>query len=333
MNPGKLQTRHAGRSVGKSRLRFWIIAFALVALTFSSVAAQGPAPLVRVGLGPEDDSKPLVYAARAGLFARAGLDVELEDLPGGAVVGAALAGGSLEIGKGSPVSVITAFAKGLPFTVIGGSAWYTRETRPSGLIVAAKSDVTDAHDLIGQTLGAVTLQDLGTLATYAWLTQNGVDWKSVKFIEMPTSRALAAMQTNLIVGMPVYEPTLTADLATGQARVLGYPWDAIGSRFSMGVLFANESWVDSHRDVVDRFLHVMQQADAYVMAHENETVPLLAQFGGADPAVLVNIHHPERGAAIGPSDLQPVIDILARYGVIPQAFPAQEMICSCALRK
>ena len=175
--------------------------------TATRLAAQSTEPLIRVGLGPEDDSKPLVYAVQSGLFRRAGLNVQLTNLAGSAVIAAALAGGSLDIGKGSPAGVIAAYAKGLPFTVIGGSAFYTASSHPVALIVASKSTVKTPQDFVGTTMGAVTLQDLSTLATFAWLTQHGVDWKSAKFIEMPASQALAAMEADRAVGMTVYEPT------------------------------------------------------------------------------------------------------------------------------
>src|SRR5215469_983256 len=96
-----------------------VIALALAALLPASTIAQTTGPLIRVGAGPDDQSTPLIYAAQAGLFAKAGLNVELQKLAGAAVIGAALAGGSLEIGKASTMSVVTAYAKGLPFTIIG----------------------------------------------------------------------------------------------------------------------------------------------------------------------------------------------------------------------
>jgi ABC-type nitrate/sulfonate/bicarbonate transport system substrate-binding protein len=141
------------------------------------------------------------------------------------------------------------------------------------------------------------------------------------------------MEENRIAGSTVYEPVYSADIATGKVRVIGYPFDAIGKHFSDGVMFANVNWVNGHRDLVDRFLRVMQTASAYVGAHESEVVPYLAQFAGTDPVALAQIRHPGRGVAIGPPDVQPVIDLAAKYKVIPKTFLAQEMICNCALTR
>ena len=114
--------------------------------------------------------------------------------------------------------------------------------------------------------------------------------------------------------------------------MLGYPYDAIGKHFSDSVLFADAKWADTHRAILDRFLRATDEGSKYIAAHESEGTAIITKFSGADPSAMANIRKPGRGVALGPSDLQPVIDTAAKYKVIPQAFPAQTMICSCALR-
>lgn len=309
------------------------LAFVLALASATHVQAQALGPLIRVGAGPDDPSTPLIYAAQAGLYRQAGLNVELEKVAGGAVAAAAIAGGSLEIGKSNPVSVVTAIGKGLPFTIIGSIANYDSDHPDQALIVSTNAPVKTAKDLAGQTFATITLQDIGMVAVYAWLAQRGVDWHTVKFVEMPATSVLAAMDENRIVGSNVNEPFFSAFMRSGRARIMGYPFDVIGKRFPEAVMFANANWVAQHRDLVVRFLQVTQQASIYVAAHENEMVPLLAQFGGVDPATYANIRHTNRRVAIAPADVQPVIDFAAKYNLIPQDFSAQQMICTCALRR
>jgi NitT/TauT family transport system substrate-binding protein len=308
-------------------------AFALVlSVPFAAtpLAAQ-QAPLIRVGTGPDDQATPLVYADKAGLFKKAGLNVEIDRLPGAAAVAAALAGGSLEVGKASSLGAITAIAKGLPFTIIGNMAFYDAKKPDLALLVAANSNVKTAKDLAGQTLAAVSLQDMNSVSTFKWLEDRGVDHTSPKYVEIPASAALPAMEANRIVGSMVYEPYFTAFVASGKVRVLGYPFSSIGNRFSDAVLFATRDWTAAHPDLVQRFLKVVSDASNYVATHESEVAPMIAQFGGLEPSAVEHIHHASRGIAIKPSDLQPVIDVAAKYKVIPSAFPAEDIICSCAL--
>jgi len=303
-----------------------------------ALALPGPtlaqtSPLIRIGAGPDDTSMPVIYAASAGLFQKAGLNVELDKLAGAAAVTAALAGGSLEIGKASALSVVTAHSKGVPLTIIGSIATYSSTDPDFGLIVMADSPIKTAADLPGKTLAAVSLQDMSTVATYAWLSQRGVDPSTLKFAEMPASVTLAAMEQGRVVGSTIYEPMLSAALATGKVRDIGQPYDAIGKHFAGGVLIANPDWATAHRDLVARFLAVMRQAGTYVASHEDEMGPILAAYIGVDPATMVKTHHEGRQVTITPADLQPVIDAASKYHVIAKPFPAAELICSCALSR
>lgn len=312
-------------------MKFLALAAALL-LCAAGAGAQSE-PLIRIATGPDDPSTPLIYASRAGLFKKAGLNVDVQKLDGSAVIGAAMASGQLEIAKLSTLSAVTAIAKGLPFTIIGSIAAYNADNPSTALIVLANSPIKTAKDLVGQTLAGVSLKDQNVISTLAWLDQHGVDWKSVKYIEIPASASLAAMEAGRVAGVTVYEPIYTADMATGKVRVIGYPHDAVARHFPYGVLIASVAWANAHPEIVGRFLRVMQEAATYVAAHEAEVVPLLAQFTGVDPASLAKIHHPDRLIAIGPAELQPVIDTAVKYDVIAKPLLAKDLICSCALRR
>jgi NitT/TauT family transport system substrate-binding protein len=311
------------------------IAFA-IALLFvpaipESTIAQTTAALIRVGAGPDDTSMPLIYADKMGLFKKAGLNVELVKLAGSAVITAALAGGSLEVAKTSSSVAVVAHVKGLPFTAIGAISAYSSEHPDFALIVPANSPIKTVKDLSGKTLAAISLQDFQVLATQVWAGQNGADPTSLKFIEMPATSTLNALDQGRVDAAPVAEPILSASLASGKVRVIGYPVDAIAKHFTGGLLLSNPSWVDGHRDIIDRFLHVAADASTYVGSHENEMAPLLAEYMNVDPGSIPKTRHAVRGIALVPADLQPVIDALVKFKTIPKSFPAGEMICTCAL--
>ena len=312
---------------------FAALLLALVPTGAIPVLAQDSEPLIRVGAGPDDPSAPLIYAEKAGLFAKAGLNVKLVRLAGATAVAAAISGGSLEIGKGATLSVVTAIAKGLPFSIIGNISTYRQAHPDIALIVAKDSPIKTAKDLVGQTLAAVSLNDQNSIATFAWLAQRGVDWKSLKYTEIPASASLAAMEAGRIVGSTVYEPVFTADMNTGKVRVIGYPYDAIGATFSDAVLFANPSWLNAHPEATQKFLHVVQAASEYVEHHEDEVSPMSAAFGGVDPKLITGIRHTGRGAIITPALIQPIIDAAVKYNAIPKMLDAKDLICSCALRQ
>lgn len=310
------------------------VALALLAvLPFGALPARGQADLViRVGAGPVDQATPIFYGVKSGLYKKYGVNVEVVKLPNGAAIAAAIAGGSVELGQASPLSVILAVSRGLPFSVIGNLASYDSAHPAFGLLVPVDSALKAPKDLEGKTFAAVALSDMNTLATFAWLDERGVDRTKLKIVEMPASATLAAMEQGRVDAATFYEPFFSSFMSGGKVRVLGTPYDALGKRFSTSVMFGTTAWVGEHRDAVQKFLRATQEASAYVGAHEGESAQLIADFAGLDVATLPNIRHDARGVAIGPGDLQPMIDAGAKYKIIPQAFPAQQMICTCAIK-
>jgi ABC-type nitrate/sulfonate/bicarbonate transport system substrate-binding protein len=144
---------------------------------------------------------------------------------------------------------------------------------------------------------------------------------------------MAGIQQNRIAAAMIYEPFLTAFINSKQVRVLFYPFEAIGPHFAMALILAPSTYAADRAEPIRRFLEATQEASRYVATHESLSTELVAEFGGFDPATIANVRHSERGVAISPADIQPIIDIAAKYKVIPKAFPASDIICTCALMK
>jgi NitT/TauT family transport system substrate-binding protein len=311
-------------------------ALALISLTTvlpSAIAGAQSETVVQVGVGPVDAAAGIFYADKTGLFKKYGLNVNLTRLPNGAAILSAIAGGSLALGQGSALALVQGYAKGLPFVAIGGDSTYDPSRLDYGLLVPVDSAITKPSDLEGKTFGVVSLFDQNSLATFAWLDAHGIDRTTLRYVEMPASAMLAAMEQHRIDAATFYEPFYSSLKATGKVRTLADPYSAIGKRYADALLYGNRTWVDAHRDLVDKFLRAMREASFYVGAHESDVAPITAEYTGADPATLLSMHHGGRTVLLAPDMLQPVIDVAAKYKVIDKAFPASDMICSCALRR
>jgi ABC-type nitrate/sulfonate/bicarbonate transport system substrate-binding protein len=84
--------------------------------------------------------------------------------------------------------------------------------------------------------------------------------------------------------------------------------------------------VDGNRDVVARFAAVLQQAAAYADNHVAETLPLLVSFTGMDADVAEKMHHTYTALSFDPQQIQPIIDLAAKYSIIPKGFAARDML-------
>jgi len=233
---------------------------AVLTLSAPSAVAQTDASLIRVGTGPNDPSMPLIYGDKGGAFKRAGLNVEVSRQATTSTMAAAVLGGSLEIAQGSGLGAIHIISKGVPLTLVGNLALYNADHPDTALLVLTGSTIKTPKDMEGKTLAGVALGDLNSISTVMWLDQRGVDTSTLKFVEIPASASLAAMEQNRIEATTVYEPFYSAFVASGKARVLGYPYDSLGRHWADSVIFARTDWVAAHGPLVGRFLRALQEA-------------------------------------------------------------------------
>ena len=276
------------------RRRLAAVACALGAalLLASSTALGQGSEVIHVGAGPVDQATPLVYAVKAGIYKKYGVNVEVVKLASGSAIAAAMSGGSLELGQASTLSVIPPFAKGLPFTVIGNLAGYDSERPDFALLVSANAGIRTPKDLEGKILSAVSLQDQASVFTSAWLDARGVDRSSIKYAEVPASAALAAMEAGRIVGATVCDRFLIGN-GQRQVRISGILRCGREAPSRPPCSSGRRNWVGEHRDAVDRFLRA-SQASVYIAARENES----AVIASLPASSRVRFQHSPRGAAL-----------------------------------
>jgi hypothetical protein len=70
----------------------------------------------------------------------------------------------------------------------------------------------------------------------------------------------------------------------------------------------------------------MTQASAYENTHIPETLPLMVAFSGMDAHAAAIMHKTSTALSFDPSQIQPVIDVAAKYKIIPKTFSARDML-------
>jgi ABC-type nitrate/sulfonate/bicarbonate transport system substrate-binding protein len=311
-----------------------LLAMAAVTLP-NRVRGQSPVKLT-VASPPGTGVTPALYALKAGIFRKYGLDVDFQKMTSGAAIQAAVAGGSVQIGSGSATSVITAYAHGLPLQFVCGGAFYEAGNRVpyQMLLVGKTSTIKIAADLNGKTLGLqVACGDLAAMSTQAWVEKHGGDWQSIHILEIPQSAMAAAVEQGRIDGMSMGSPGSTIALASGKVRILADPFEAVAKRFSIAPWFAATAWVKANPDIVQRFDRAMSEASAYANSHPKEMLPLLAAYSGVDPEVIESAARAPFIVPLGPADFQPLIDVMLTYKVIDKTLDPNDLIAATATRR
>jgi NitT/TauT family transport system substrate-binding protein len=315
---------------GRRALRAVAATAALLFAAAGLAAAQSPKPLTTIHLisSPSDDLRPLLYAQSAGLFRDAGLDVVMERSTSGAAVAQAVVGGAVDVGKATLTSLVAAYARGLPFVLIAPSAQYRKDHSTSAIVVTANSALKNAVELQGKVVACTAIGDIGYLGLRALIDEAGGDSSAVKWIEMPTSAVPAAVEQGRVDAGLTTEPSLSRELRAGRVRVLVDMLGGYHKAILEGAFFSTRDYVAKNRDAVARFAQVMQKAARYANSHEAETIPLYVAASGIDPQDAAQMHHSFTAQSFEPALIQPVVDLAAKYKIIPARFDARDMMAS-----
>jgi NitT/TauT family transport system substrate-binding protein len=285
--------------------------------------ADAPAT-IRVATVPIDAGSEVYYAETMGFFRKAGLNVKLINLNNGAEVAAAVAGGAADIGQSNAVSIALAHEKGLPFVYIAAANRYSVKNGQAALLVLKDSTVRSARDLNGKTVGINGIRNITEVGTRDWMDKNGGDSKTVRFLEMPFSEMAAALEQHRVDSALLSEPQLEAAMKTNQFRILADVYSAIGLDFLFGGWFSTSEWAKAHPDLVRRYADAMYETARWANGHQRESAQILEKATGIRMGPTV--HRVTFAEELKPQDLQPVIDVCAKYGLLKNAFAANEVV-------
>ena len=294
-------------------------------------SAQSAQSIVKAAWSPTDLSSPGFYARDLGYFKELGIDLRIEPMTSGSAVAAAVASGTIDIGFSNLLALVVAHVKGIPFTMIAAGNLAISDPHPAiGLLSVKKTSlIQTAKDLDGKTVAVDSLGSFSVLGVRNWMDKGGADSKTVHFVELPYSAMPAALVSGRVDAACLTYP---ADPTLGQPgdplRLVAGVYNVIADRFLFTAWFSTSTWVDAHHDVAKRFADAIARASVWGNSHHAEGAAILAKYVNQTPADINAAPRAIYGTNLSLNLVQPTIDLLARYGVIPAAFPVREMIAS-----
>jgi NitT/TauT family transport system substrate-binding protein len=297
--------------------------FGAAAVAPAIAAAQARTSLKICTTIGDSFSEPF-FANDAGLFANAGFDADIliENNAGAAV--AAVSGGSAEVGLGDFIGLANAIEHGIPLVLLAGGTHYTSAVASTLLCVAKNSPIQRAKDLEGTTVAVVTLVGFGTVASKAWLTQNGADLDKIKFIELTFAAMGPALTRGTISAAVIGEPLLSQE--RDEVRPIGKPYDAISKEFLLNAWFTTRDWLAKNPETARRLVRVIYDSARWANTHQEQSLPILAKYLKLDPAAIHGMVRAQFATGLDPAQIQPVIDAGVKFKLIPQPLDIASVI-------
>ena len=304
------------------------LATASAFLVLRATASAQSATALTIGGVPEESATPALWAQQSGIFKKNGLDVTVEAQNSGSAIAAAVVGGSYAIGKSSLVSLIIAHAKGLNFMLVAGGGLYDTKSPNFGLVVKTDSPIKTAADLNGKSCAVSAINDLYAIGARAWMDKNGGDSTTLKQLEFPISSVADAIAAGRVDSGGLIDPELQAGIDTGKVRWLARDFDAIAPRFMYTGWFTTADYLAKNKAPVSAFVKAMRESSLFVNDHAAETVDVMAKYTKIEPARIAKMNRIKYATVLDPKLIQPMIDVCAKYKVIPAAFDAKDMIAT-----
>jgi len=280
---------------------------------------------LRFSAVPTDDMTPIYWAVKSGMYAKAGIDLEIIPVSSGSASTAAVISGTYEMGKASPVASILAHLKDLPVTIVANGSMNQTGDRWSGMLVAADSPIKTAADCNGKIGAAAGLNDINQIAMMNWMDKNGGDSKSVKWVEIPASATAPALTEHRIDFAILNEPLTTAALDTGKIRFLANAFGSVAPRWLTSAYLTQPDFANKHADLMKRFQKATYESAAYTNAHENETISLMSEASKIPIATFSKMARIEGATNGDPSLITGLMETIFRYKLIPKTFPSKDM--------
>ncbi len=215
---------------------------------------------------------PNMLTQQLGYFAQEGLDVTLIDEASGQSSENQVLAGQVDAGSGSYNHTIElqALGKQMEAVVLLNVAPGEAE------IVSAKaaSQIHSVKDLKGKNLGVTELGSGTQTLTTALLHNAGITPDQVHFVPVGAGDTfIAALQQGRIDAGMTTEPTISRILSTGVGKVLvdlrtpQSTQAALGGPYPFISLFMSNSYVNSHKDVVQKLVNAYVKTLKWMHTH------------------------------------------------------------------
>lgn len=271
-------------------LKLPLLASAMLAIAGAAHAADH----LRVGT-PEGSAyvfAPIDVGNGAGIFAKAGLEVEKINFGGGAKLEQAMSAGAIDMSVAGNIGLAYA-AKGVPEKAVAVVAGAPVEM---SVIIRSDGDIKRVEDLKDKSIGVG-----GATSLTAWLAlqlarHEGWGPDGVKRVAVGDMSSLVAALTtknvDAIIG-PVEGGYLLQQRGQGQVLLTYGP---ILQEFITHGMFASDAVIAQHPDAVRRFVHAWFDAIKYMRANKAETIKLTQPVTNLSPEIADKVYDLETPA-------------------------------------
>ena len=280
-----------------------------------------------VGLIPIADVAPLYLGMNQGFFEEENLTIETQFAEGGAAIVPSVISGDYQIGFSNTTSLIIAATQNVPVQIVsqgvlGGS---TTDEAWDAVMVAKDSPIRSPQDLEGKRIAVNTLQNIAAVTINTVLDEEGADYSTVEYVEVPFPEMIAALGSGDVDAVFVVEPFVSQGKAEG-ARTILYPYEQTAPELTVATYFASRQYIEQNGDVVDRFVRAMSKSLEYAQENPDEARDVVPEYTEIPPEAAEAMTLPQWSSDLNEPTIERTAELAEQYGFIEEQPDLGELI-------
>jgi NitT/TauT family transport system substrate-binding protein len=218
--------------------------------------------------------------------------------------------------------------KGGKVKIIHAGTMLSPENPYTQLLVPTGSQLKTAKEFEGGKIAVPFVRSTLDLDLIAWLVANGADPKKVSIVGVGIDGVIPAIQSKQFEGVYAIEPAVSVIIAQNLGHQIAFPASASVSGYMVTAFIAREEWVEKNPEIAKAVVEVLDKSTDWLTANPNEIPDLVSRNTGIEPALAAKMIHPRPLRVARKADMQPFLDVAAKFGHIPSQIDACSMLAS-----
>jgi NitT/TauT family transport system substrate-binding protein len=292
-----------------------VAVLALLAALVPTVAQEK----IRLGLIPISEALGAVIADREGFFKAEGLDVEITKFESGATAVPVLQSGRLDVALSNTVSTLQAIGQGLDAVVLAPGA-VVRSAPPdtTTALLALKDNIKSIKDLEGKRVAVNVINSSAWLHAVAALDKQGVDWRKVRFTEIPFPQMNDPLLNGQVDAIGQVDPFRSALMATGKAEILSWTYVETAPGTDITQYIALGPWAQKNHETATKFARAVMKGAQFASTNEAATRDINQAWTGLNPAFKDKVLLPQLGTAVNVAGMARTMELMQKFGLLKE---------------
>jgi NitT/TauT family transport system substrate-binding protein len=270
---------------------------------------------ITIGGTPNSGPATAMVATSEGIFQKHGLDATYTLITINPSIPPALLAGSLQIGIPTPTTFLQAVDGGLDLVVIAGVADNAKDN-PLQIVVRKDSGIKEPKDLGGKKFGVPGLNAVLHIMTRHWLAQQGIDPKSVNFVEAVFPVHGDMLRSGQIDAVITVDPFATTILSRGDGVLLADLMTSFPSGNPNQMYVTTRDYATKNTEVVTAFRAAIEDAAAFIAANPDKTRQDIGKVLKLPPPAIANLILPTVDTKVTKEQLAFWIDVMQKQNML-----------------